>query len=87
VKRLLGQFLAALIVVALVFHFIWWIIAAGLFIGGCWLSYRAYLRQGAVEAAEERRLEGIRARADEQHRWVISGDVRGLYGEYPAAPL
>jgi hypothetical protein len=36
---------------------------------------------------ERRRLAGLLARADQQHRWVLAGDERGVYGEYPCPPL
>jgi hypothetical protein len=35
-------------------------------------------RQQAARAA-------LIARADEQHAWVLAGDVRGVYGDYPPA--
>jgi hypothetical protein len=34
----------------------------------------------ASVAAEEERLAGIAARADQQHAWVMAGDPRGTYG-------
>jgi hypothetical protein len=33
-------------------------------------------------AAEERRRAELVARADEQHRWAMAGDDRGVYGQY-----
>jgi hypothetical protein len=36
--------------------------------------------------AERRRLAEIVARADRQHNWVLQGDERGVYGEYPTVP-
>jgi hypothetical protein len=29
----------------------------------------------------------LAARADQQHDWVMEGDERGVYGEYPFAPI
>ena len=31
----------------------------------------------------QRELDAIRARADQQHQWVMQGDDRGVYGKYP----
>jgi hypothetical protein len=36
-------------------------------------------------AAARRRVAGLVARADRQHNWVMQGDPRGTYGDYPAA--
>jgi hypothetical protein len=47
---------------------------------------RAVDRHGERVAAERRRVAGIVARADEQHAWIMAGDERGMYGEYPAVP-
>jgi hypothetical protein len=33
-----------------------------------------YRRYQASAEAERRRIEGLAARADEQHNWVMSGD-------------
>jgi hypothetical protein len=32
-------------------------------------------------------LAGLRARAEAQHNWVLQGDERGLYSEYPPAAI
>jgi hypothetical protein len=32
-----------------------------------------------------RRDAALAARADQQYRWAIAGDDRGVYGNYPAA--
>jgi hypothetical protein len=29
----------------------------------------------------------IAARADQQHAWVMAGDERGMYGQFPPAAL
>jgi ABC-type Fe3+-siderophore transport system permease subunit len=31
------------------------------------------------------RRAALVARADQQHAWVLAGDQRGIYGEYPPA--
>jgi hypothetical protein len=50
--------------------------------GGCCVAAQPHARSSV--AAEERRQAGLAARADEQRRWVMQGDERGIYGQYPA---
>ena len=84
-KRLLGQFICTLLVAAFVLHFIWWIIGAAAVVGGVWLGTRMWLAQRAAGLAERQRLDAIRARADQQLRWMLAGDERGIYGPDGAA--
>jgi hypothetical protein len=81
------QFVALLVVVALVVKF-WWLIAAiiGLFCVAHW-TRRAVDRHAARVEAERRGVAEFVARADRQHAWVMQGDSRGIYGEYPAVPV
>jgi hypothetical protein len=37
----------------------------------------------AAADAEAERLDGLRARADQQQAWRMAGDPRGIYGESP----
>jgi hypothetical protein len=84
-KRLLWQFVATVVIVAVLWHFVWWLAAAvgivalavGLLVGAFYWAHR-------VDVRYERRA-GLAARADEQHRRVMSGDDRGVYGKYPPA--
>ena len=43
-----------------------------------WLDRRERRRKG-----ERLERSAIALRADEQNAWVLSGDDRGVYGEYP----
>jgi cytoskeletal protein RodZ len=52
---------------------------AVLLVGLLWLALYAVRR---VDGREERR-DGLVARADQQHAWVLAGDDRGIYGDYP----
>ena len=52
---------------------------AVLLVGLLWLALYAVRR---VDGQEERR-DALVARADQQHAWVLSGDDRGIYGDYP----
>lgn len=78
--------LAVLICAALVVKF-WWLIAAvvSMFCAVHW-TRRAVDRHTERVEVERRRLAGLVARADEQHAFVLAGDERGIYGEYPALP-
>jgi hypothetical protein len=84
-KRLLGQFICTLLIVAFVLHFIWWIIGAAAVAGGVWLVTRMWLAQRAADLVERKRLDGIRARADQHLDWYSRGDPRGVYGPDGAA--
>jgi hypothetical protein len=46
---------------------------------------RAVDRRGERIAAERRRVAELAARADRQHNWVMQGDPRGTYDEFPAS--
>jgi hypothetical protein len=79
------QFIAILIVAALWVKWGWILIAA---VVVAWLVYRmvkefrlAHTERLAGEAAEQARVDGFRARADQQHNWRMQGSPRGTYGE------
>jgi hypothetical protein len=48
-------------------------------------AHRVADRRAERIEAERRRLAGLVARADEQHRLVMQSDERGVYGEFPPA--
>jgi hypothetical protein len=48
-----------------------------------WFAVRAARRVDAEHQAQA----GLVARADEQHAWVLDGDDRGTFGQYPPAAL
>jgi hypothetical protein len=62
----------------------WWLILAALAVvaAAClgWWSCQQY--DAANERARRERAALI-ARADRQHAWVLAGDDRGIYGDYP----
>ena len=63
-----------------VIKFIWWILGAVVVVGLFFLG-RAIARWYGKRSAEcARYWEGLAARADEQHNWVLRGDDRGIYG-------
>jgi hypothetical protein len=81
------QFLVVLVVAALWVKYFWLFVAVA---ASLWLAYwvgRAIREHQDAVAVESARLDGLRARADEQHNWRMQGDPRGTFGEYPAAPM
>jgi nitrate/nitrite transporter NarK len=79
-KRLLWQFVATVVIVAVLWHFVWWIAAAvGIIALAVGLLVLAFYRAHRVDVRYERRAQ-LAARADQQHQWVMSGDDRGIYG-------
>jgi small-conductance mechanosensitive channel len=74
------QILGVLVIMGLVLHYIWWIIAAV----AAWYAVKAlrvaWLRHEAQARALMREQAAVAARADEQHQQVMRGDDRGLWG-------
>ena len=81
--RLLAQLVGTLLLVGLALHFIWWLVAGAVVVGGVWLSVRLRRQSIAATEREAARNADISARADQQHQWVMVGDLRGVYGPYP----
>ena len=50
---------------------------AVLLVGLLWLTLYA------VRHDREEKRDALVARADQQHTWVLAGDDRGIYGDYP----
>ena len=80
--RTLGQFIGVLLLVGFIGAYFWWIVAILAVVAFAWMAQRAFRE---MEAAEARRRAAMAARADQQHAWVLQGDDRGVYGQYPAA--
>lgn len=74
------QILGFLVIMGLVLHYIWWIIAAI----AAWYAVKAmqaaWVRHEAQAEAAEQERAAVAARADEQHQQVMRGDDRGLWG-------
>jgi nitrate/nitrite transporter NarK len=81
------QFLVVLVVAALFVKYFWLLVAVIAAIWAVIQARKAWRRYQAAVAAEERRIDEIRERADRQHHWVMVGDDRGTYGEFPAVPM
>lgn len=85
-----GGFVAVFLVllgISLVVKYIWWFVAAaalvGLFFAGRALARHLEKRR---ELAEEEEF-ALRRRADRQHRWMLSGDSRAVYGPEGAGAM
>lgn len=79
----MGALFRVLLLIGFVAKF-WWLIVLVLaaIVAGAMLWLR---RRRRLEAAGRRRREqaALVARADQQHGWVLEGDDRGVYGDYP----
>ncbi|HUB56220.1 MAG TPA: hypothetical protein VMB04_13775 [Mycobacterium sp.] len=85
--RTLTSFFGFLILIALIIRLIWWILGVTTLVV-LFCVVRGQMRAARARAdADARRAAQIAARAEQQHRWVLRGDERGVYGEYPVADL
>jgi beta-lactamase regulating signal transducer with metallopeptidase domain len=85
--RTLTSFFGILMLIALIIRLIWWILGATVLVV-LFYVIRAQLRAARARAeADARRAAQIAARAEQQHRWVLRGDERGVYGDYPVADV
>ncbi|CAA0138293.1 Uncharacterised protein [Mycolicibacterium vanbaalenii] len=75
------------LIVGFIIKYIWWVVGAGALVGLFFVG-RVVARevQKRRELAEKREFE-LRRRADRQHRWMLSGDPRAIYGEQGAAAM
>ena len=85
--RTLAQFVAVLLLVGFVGAYFWWIIAILAVVAFAWMAQRAYREIEAEAAADARRRAAVAAWADQQHAWVMAGDDRGVYGQFPHAEM
>ena len=76
-----------LLLVGFVGAYFWWIVAILAGVAFVWMAQRAFREIAAAEAAEARRQLAVAKRADQQHRWVMAGDDRGVFGLYPPAAI
>ena len=81
--RTLAQFIGVLLLIGFVGAYFWWIAAIAAVAALLWMARRAFREIEAGEVAEARRLAAVANRADQQHRWALAGDDRGVYGAYP----
>lgn len=77
--------LGVLFLVGLVIKYIWWFVGAAVVVGvgvAVWALVREEQkrRQLAEDEAADREFE-LQRKADRQHRWMLMGDSRAIYGE------
>jgi uncharacterized membrane protein len=92
--RTLGQFVGILLLIGFVCAYFWWIVVIAAVAALAWMAVRAFRSIEAIEAedarrarAEARRRAAVARRADQQHRWALVGDDRGVYGRVSARSL
>ncbi|MDT5082766.1 MAG: hypothetical protein QOJ80_7403 [Mycobacterium sp.] len=73
--------LGFLFLVGLVLAYWQWVLAAVIVV----LVVKAAPVAWSEWQGERARLRALVARADQQHLWAMSGDPRGIHGEYPPA--
>jgi len=79
--RLIAQLIGTLLLIGFMLRY-WWLIALVLAVIAAWKhAPQVWAGHQAAQAAEQRRLAAIAARADRQHAWTLAGDPRGTYGE------
>ena len=84
-KRTFWQFVATVVIVAVLWHFVWLVVAFALVLGLVVAGARAADQLYAAHQARGAARQALVARADQQHAWVLAGDERGVYGQYPAS--
>lgn len=70
----------AVLVVAIIVKFIWWILGVAALIGLFFLVRSFMRKERKRRDALARTKAAIRASADQQHQWVLQGDDLGIYG-------
>jgi hypothetical protein len=87
VVRGFGSLIGILFLVGLIIKFIWWILGATALVALFFVARSVYRAERARREEQAKLHAQIAARADEQHRWILAGDGRGIYGQYPVANL
>jgi hypothetical protein len=80
-----GSLFVLLIVVGFIATFWWLVLLALAAIGAGLLLWLGHQRKLDASSRQRREHAALVARADEQHAWVLAGDDRGFYGDYPPA--
>lgn len=85
--RLAFQLIGTLLLVGLMLKY-WWLIALVVCAVVCavvvWKRAPGWCQVWAEQrVAEGKRVAAIQQRAEQQHAWVLAGDPRGTYGQYP----
>lgn len=64
----------------------WWVIVVAAIVTVTFVQVRRSVREYRIVAGmvEEMKTD-LAHRADQQHAWTVTGDPRGVYGDYPPA--
>jgi len=79
----LAEFIGIMSLIWFIVRFFWWILAVLALMGFFFLMQAQIRKDRAQQAADIRRHAEVAARAEAQHHWVLQGDDRGVYGDYP----
>jgi hypothetical protein len=83
----MGGLLRVLLVFGFVVKF-WWLLLLLLVVAAAGFGlWGVATRQDTELERQHRQQRALVARANEQHAWVLAGDDRGMFGEYPPAAL
>ncbi len=69
-----------LLLIGIIIKFIWWIAGAVALVAAFVIGRAIVLWYDERCAVQARYRDGLVARADQQHNWVMRGDERGIYG-------
>src|SRR6187549_75063 len=78
--RIVAQLVGTLLLVGFVRKYWWFIALVVAAVAACKCAPEVWARHQAAVAAQRRRVAALAARADQQHQWVLAGDLRGTYG-------
>jgi hypothetical protein len=79
----MGGVFRILLVLGFVVKFWWLLLLVLAFAAAGFGLWCVTTRQDAKLERKHRQRAALVARADQQHAWILAGDDRGLYGEYP----
>jgi hypothetical protein len=75
-----GALLGLMLIIWVIVKLIWWILGAAILVG-LYFVVRAIVRESRRRAdLKAAHRAAVAARADQQHKWVLQGDDRGIYG-------
>ncbi|HSS25175.1 MAG TPA: hypothetical protein VLL82_12440 [Mycobacterium sp.] len=75
-----GALLGLMLIIWVIVKLIWWILGAAILVG-LYFVVRAIVRESRRRAdLKAAHRDALAARADQQHKWVLQGDDRGIYG-------
>jgi hypothetical protein len=83
----MGGLLRILLMLGFVVKFWWLFLLLLVFAAAGFGLWGVMTRQDAELERQHRAQRDLAARADQQHAWILAGDDRDAYGEYPPAAI